>query len=363
MLATSGKSWFTLRDLSLPVRCVIAAFLMSVGFGYVSALVQLHFNGGTKAGDPLPDGDAVVAVYSGTPPQSQLERLIVADEHKTFNGSGTMRPAFTTKSSRWSNILKKRAKDKNLGPDETEKQLRQERDLEIKAVVSWIHSGAKEDEYAKCKCPDDLAPKVKDYPESKFFPVSEDDRQLMSVKEIINVRCARCHYDGARGAEGQIHLDDFEVVREYATTPADGTGAGMSLQKLAQSTHVHLLGFSMLYGLTGILFALTSYPGWLRALFAPWALVAQLLDISCWWLARIDPVFAQAIRVTGGLVALGLGVQIMGTLFNMFDKKGRLVLLALILAAGAGGGILQLKVIGPYLEQERSKNGHLQAVE
>jgi hypothetical protein len=54
----------------------------------------------------------------------------------------------------------------------------------------------------------------------------------------------------------------------------------VSLKKLAQTTHVHLLGFGLLYGLTGLILTFTSYPGWLRGLLGPLPLVAQVGDIG-----------------------------------------------------------------------------------
>ena len=45
-----------LRDLPLAARLVIATFLLSVGIGYFSALVQLHFQH-AKPGSLLPDAE------------------------------------------------------------------------------------------------------------------------------------------------------------------------------------------------------------------------------------------------------------------------------------------------------------------
>ena len=35
--------------------------------------------------------------------------------------------------------------------------------------------------------------------------------------------------------------------------------------------------------------ALVLMRGWVRVLVAPIVLIAQVADVSCWWLARIDP--------------------------------------------------------------------------
>ena len=135
----------------------------------------------------------------------------------------------------------------------------------------------------------------------------------------------------------------------------------MPLRKLAQSTHVHLLGFSMLYGLTGVIFACSSWPGIFRFLIAPLPLVAQLLDISFWWLARLqDPwgsEFARGIRYTGMVVAGGLGLQIILSLFSLFGWFGRFVLVLLMAAALVGAYYVNDQYIGPYLAQQAKLSG------
>lgn len=352
---------FTLRDLPLPSRVVLSFFLVSVGVGYFSALVQLHFNGGAKAGEFLPGPDEAASTYGGGS-MSQLERLITADETKCFNGNGQMREAFTARSSGWRAAIQKLAEEKKISPEEAEQQLRQQRQIEIDVVVHWLRSGHKQEDYAAHSLPEKLCQRAAGYPVSKFFKEDNNGKVVAAkVSQIINDRCARCHFDGARGAEGEIHLEEFRVVQEYAATPApDRSGGSMSMQKLAQTTHVHLLGFSMLYGLTGLILSLTSYPLWFRLILGPWPLLAQLIDISFWWLGRADPVYARLIPVTGGLAAMGLLFQIGFTLFDIYGKKGRLVLLALVLGSSIGGFVLHNRVIGPYLENERARATELQ---
>jgi hypothetical protein len=115
---------------------------------------------------------------------------------------------------------------------------------------------------------------------------------------------------------------------------------------------VHLLGFAMLFGLTGVIFSLTSYPNFIRLIFAPWTLIAQVLDVSCWWLGRIDPMYAQAILVTGGFVGIGLIIHIFGSVFNMYGKAGRTLVLILVLLAAVCAVMLNQRVIEPFLSHE-----------
>src|SRR5262249_294146 len=135
---------------------------------------------------------------------------------------------------------------------------------------------------------------------------------------------------------------------------------GKSLSKLAMTTHVHLLGFSMLYALTGILFALTGYWAWLRLLVAPLPLLASVIDIGFWWLARLAAPYgsmsAMGIPVRGAGVAGGLGLQILLTLFYLFEKFGKGLLFVLFVAAIGGAFGVKDKVV-KYLENEKTAAG------
>ena len=55
----------------------------------------------------------------------------------------------------------------------------------------------------------------------------------------------------------------------------------------------------MLYGLTGLVVSLTSYPGGLRGVLAPLPLVVQFAVIGCWWLARWPQRFWNFWAVSG----------------------------------------------------------------
>ena len=66
----------------------------------------------------------------------------------------------------------------------------------------------------------------------------------------------------------------------------------------------------MLWMLTGLIFAFSSYAKWFRCILAPLVLLAQVADVSCWWLARlhgVGPYFALAIIGTGTVVGLRPG--------------------------------------------------------
>jgi hypothetical protein len=350
-----------LRELPLAARLTLAVFLIAVGLGYVAALVNLHFQEASP-GEFLPTLDDVRTGYSGKPKVSQLERLLTANPHLPFNGQGSMRSAFTRRRvGGWTTLVKNKAKELKLDrknpANETRLREEVERDLdgERRALVEWVRGGLKEEYYEKDRFP--LKGELAKVPITrKFVDQNANGERFAKVASIFNTRCVRCHSEGVGGPGAQYPLDKYEEIAEYAKGDVP---SGKSLPHLSLTTHVHLLGFTLLYGLTGVIFALSGYPSAVRVLVAPLPLLAQLADISCWWLARLDPPygaqFASAIPVTGLLVAVGLGIHVVLGLFSLFGRGGKVVVFLLLVGAALGGGLAWQKVVVPYVAQEKAR--------
>src|SRR5690349_12703662 len=91
---TAASHAIHLRKLPLAARLTLAAFLISVGVGYLSALINLHFQSASP-GKPMPDAKDVVSIYHGKTQVSQFERLLEAHPSLPRNGSGSMRRYMT----------------------------------------------------------------------------------------------------------------------------------------------------------------------------------------------------------------------------------------------------------------------------
>jgi hypothetical protein len=351
-----------LRDLPLSARFVLSAFLISVGFGYCSALVQLHFQHASP-GSPMPSREDVVRRFHGPvgdKPKPKLQVLLEAEENQPFNGGGTMRLAFTTKSGGWESTIKKRAQQKLDGrrvpPNEeqmkqAEAEVREERETERLAVLEWVSKGADKDAYeADSFCASDTLAKLPIDEEKFVGDPAPDGGRTIKIKTLLDKRCASCHAPEASSKAHKYPLDNYDGIAKYLKV---NESQAISKEALIQSTHVHLLSFSVLYGLTGLIFAFTSFPGVLKAVIAPLPLVAQMVDIACWWLTRLDPRYADGIIICGGVVAAGLMLHIGLSLVNMYGKLGRAVLVLLIVGATVGGWQVKERYIDPYLAQEK----------
>jgi len=345
-----------LRRLPLPARLVLSAFLISVGIGYVSALVQLHFQH-AKPGNAVPTPEDAARIYHGVEgarPISQIERLLEADPSLEFSGTGQMRTAFSSKSKGWEAAVANRMQKDEIDEKKAEELLTTERDVQRQSMLAWIRAGAKKSEWEKNAFV--LPPEI----DTKHLPaqymIKEGNKTAVKIQLLFENRCSTCH--NPKGEASEFPLVNFEKDIRPRVTPEAGAGNGaMSLTKLAQTTHVHLLGFSMLYGMTGLILAFSSYPCWLKVILCPLPLVAQVIDISCWWLARIDPMFAHVIMITGGIVALSLVSQIILSLLDMYQAMGKVVVLLMLGIGGAGMTYGYFKVVVPYLEKEAVPNG------
>lgn len=347
------KRRLLLRNLGLPARITLACFLLSVGIGYVSAMVQLHMQH-AGPGNVIPTSDDVIRQFHGTTdvPKSKIEKLLEADASLPFNGTGSMAPAFTTRSGDWKSTIRDYAKEKNVDQAKAEADLRAQRDGERAVMLLWIRSDSLSDAFKADKFP--LPSDWGNKPLSDAYREGDD----IKIKTMFTDRCTRCHAkDGDDQEASSYPMETIAQVQTYAKPEAGG--GRVSLTKLAQSTHAHLLSFSVLFMLTGLLFAFTNYPGVMRLVIAPSVLIAQVLEISCWWLARLDGstgvMFAQAIPLLGAAVGGGLGLQIVLTLFHLFGWFGRFILMLIFAAGGFGAYLAKEKVVDPFLKAKAAE--------
>lgn len=360
----------SLRDLPTPAKLVITCYLLGVGLGYFSALVQLHLQHSAREGEALPKLKDVVEIFAGWreateddrgPPKSKLQRLIMGPtEGAAFNGTGTMAPAFFTRDAE-GDLGEKYSKQLKAG--KAKDALDAERNGERVALNEWLN--LPEDD-RKIAYNTDRLP----MPEAlKGKPITPEaltaNKDGVRVKLIFDQRCARCHKKGE--SVEKFPLETVDQIAKYWVQPdkveiVDGrvrSDRQMSIEALTQSTHAHLLSFAMLFSLTGLAFAFTSYPVWFRCVVAPMVVLAQIADVSCWWLARVDGVgvfFAMAIVGTGTVTGIGLLIHIiLGTLNMWWRGKGRVVMPLILLVGGAGAIYVGVTVVKPALDGEKDR--------
>jgi hypothetical protein len=252
---------------------------------------------------PLNSVDDLTPLLLPTPTEGKLYKVLTGSP--TRWGDDSMVRAFTDKSDNWKELLKHQG-DK----------LKAERENERLALLAWLEAGAPPEAFRDNEF---VVPagKLKGSEFTKTLIVGEDNPSL-PARQIQQI----------------------------------------DLEKLIMSTHAHMLTFAMMWTLTGLIFAFTSYPLWMRLMIAPAVLLAQIVDVLCWWLARlpdVGPYFAVAILGTGAIVGMGIGAQIILSLFNMYSSKGKMTLAFLFLFGFGGLGVFFIKCVEPELAIEKKE--------
>jgi hypothetical protein len=279
--------------------------------------VGCHSKDGEKEEVPLGTYDDIarLLVKSTDHPKGHLHTVLTGSR-KNWNKKSMVK-AFFEKSADWEDLT-----------PESRKQQEPQREAERLALVGWVEAGAPQAQY-----------------EADAFPLPADFK-FQDLPEAVRTTAAPLA-PGAGGAAQHTAAEKWKEAKRRQ----------LSVDSLTQSTHAHLLTFSVLWALTGIVFAFTSYSTFLRCVLSPLVLVAQILDIACWWLARLEPpagpYFALAIMATGAVVGLCLTAQIVLSLWNMYGPRGKLILVVLFLTGAALFAVTYVKVIEPQLEAER----------
>ena len=354
----------TLRGLPLAARLVLSVFLIAVGLGYFSAMVQLHMKHSSREGEPLPSGADVVEVFAGLKrfnpdapaPCARIDTLLTANPDALDVGKDNMAPAFYAKSKGWAGEQAKRGRG-DIGT------LRGERDGELQAMLAWVRS---DPEAKKAAYENDSFQRPEERSQEAITPKYLAADGTVKVKTLVADRCQYCH------AAQAPKLDTWADLEPLVTPPSweiiDGkwvrSTKQTSVEHLTQSTHAHLLTFAILFALTGLGFAFTTYWTGVRLVLAPIVLFAQVIDISFWWLARVPHYgvyFAYGILGTGAVVGVGMTMQIVLSLLNMYGPKGKVVVMVVLFGVASALAIVGLKVIQPALDLERSQADALKA--
>jgi hypothetical protein len=296
-----------LRDLPAEVRLVLAVFLVLTAAGYVAALAQVHFQS-AGPGELLPGPNRVRDTYAAPaePERSRIE-LVLERDSGPFNGTGSMRPAFTTRSHGWDALIR------GLSPDEF-RVLTEQREGERLALLAWVRRGADRAAYDRDDAPlgDELAGQ----------PITPDltvGPSRFRVRSLIERRCTTCHSETGREDRARLApLNTYDRLKPYTEVRPSTL---MPLPKLVQTTHVHLFGFALLYAATGTLFCFTPVPRGMKFAVAPLPLVAQGADIACWWLARWESAFAWGVLVGGAVAGVGLAIHVLAVLAELAGPR------------------------------------------
>lgn len=279
-------SWDTLRlaHLSLPAKILVTLFLALVGPGFLAATANIY----------LQHQDADLEPGLG-----------VDDLRRHFHGlEKTITPEAKT--------LVKSAMLEQVRPGgDMREYLDPGGEAESRALIFWLEAGAQETDFAKAGLTQAGDP---------------------SASQVIADRCVECHNADGGDKEDTPYAaaadaaPEFALVAKVATPEFEPLQAGPQQVKLAPKgikelvlvTHAHVLSIPVFTLIVGALFLMTGCsPTW-KLILGPLPMLATLLDISSWWLARFVEPFIHVIAASGAIFGTAYALQILCILGSMW---------------------------------------------
>jgi hypothetical protein len=130
------------------------------------------------------------------------------------------------------------------------------------------------------------------------------------VKPITDQYCVMCH--GV--IPGIAHVGEREVITKLAAVDQGATSTS-----LTRVSHIHLFGIAFIFFFVGFIFSFaTGFNPIIKTLliFIPFAFL--LVDISSWWLTRVNPNFAWLVIIGGFGYSIASTVMILTSLYQMW---------------------------------------------
>ena len=233
----------TFRDISCSEKILNTIFLLTIGLGYLMALVNMYYTHQGRDGKPGLSIEDIVIMYHGSSDQTRLGNAV----------TGIMLPNLKYKS-----------------------------DKEV--ILRWIHEGAEKQDYEA------------------------------TVAPILNRDCIMCHNPSVNPTLPD--LTNFEGVSEVAHS------GGASLPALVRVSHIHLFGIAFILYFIGKIFLLCEINVYVKRIAMVIPFLAMLLDILSWFLTKSISSFAYVVVLSGALMGLSMGIQILMSIHQMwFPKK------------------------------------------
>lgn len=280
-------SWDTLRlsRLSLPAKLLVTLFLGIVGPGYLFGTANIMLQHQDADLEPGLTLDDLRRTFHG------MEKTITPDAEVTVR----------------SEMLSQ------VSPDgEMREHLENGGEPAIRSLIGWLEDGSQE----------------------ATFVVGAP-----SPKDVIKSHCIECHHaDGGDIKDVPFATTDeaepeYTLVMKAATPEFETHQAGpqtvvlapTNLKKLVHITHAHILAIPVFTLLVGVLFLMTGFSERIKLVLAPLPMLAVLLDIGSWWLARLVEPFIYVIAASGAIFGAAYALQILCILASMWlgigDRK------------------------------------------
>ena len=244
---------FTYLPMSL--RVLFTMVLLVFGTGYLMAMIQVWESHAGRDGKSYLTAKDLMIAYSGNPEGTKLESAL----------RGPM-----------ADMLPKEQRE---------------------VIFTWLHEGAKPDEYAG------------------------------KINPIVQERCVMCHNPGVNP-----HLPDFTSQDGVMKVAAKDTG--MTIPTLVRVSHIHLFSITFIFFITGYIFSHAYVrPTWLKCVVLAAPFLVLITDVGSWYLTKVWTGFAWMVIISGAIMGLSFATMWLTSMYQLWfyrlpkeieDEQGQL---------------------------------------
>lgn len=132
------------------------------------------------------------------------------------------------------------------------------------------------------------------------------------IKPITDQYCIGCHAN----MPGVAKIGEKDDMLKVAATDS-----GATVATLTRVSHIHLFGIAFIFFFVGLIFSFaTGFNPAVKALLIFTPFMFLIIDISAWWLTRMNPGFAWLVIIAGFGYSLASTVMIFSSLYQMCLK-------------------------------------------
>ena len=113
------------------------------------------------------------------------------------------------------------------------------------------------------------------------------------------------------GSSGSPLLSVSDIAATYY-------GPGVGYVTLMSLAHIHMMSLSVVFFMVGYIFVHSSFPTRWKVLLAVLPYVAFLVDVSGWFLTKLNVGWVYLVLFGGGGFVLGLGAMMLLSLYEMW---------------------------------------------
>jgi hypothetical protein len=132
------------------------------------------------------------------------------------------------------------------------------------------------------------------------------------IAPILNRDCVTCH---SADASPLPDLSNYAGVSEVAHA------GGATVPNLIRISHIHLFGITFILFFVGKLFILCDINIYVKRIAVIIPFLAMFIDVLSWFITRHVPAFAYVVVISGALMGISIGMQLLISIYQMWFFK------------------------------------------